>query len=888
MKPISCLGLIIFLASGFWVKAQEPILRLGTKLDDVRQEAHVNNISYFLLHDYQNNYSLYAFDEKKERPAHIMDIDDLWKHHLNGVYLRTTPNKLYLMYSSNDSCVVFQEIDGLQKGDSSKFFGRIMKSDNYAVQSGNSKLYFGAIDWMADKGYLHSFSPNGQTKFETIAQLNIKHTLYGAPLGNDFIFSAKKDENGETLWKASGTSTSVQKIADIGFLGDGMFHQGKLYFSGKLTKLAPCVTDGTTSGTHIINKTLNGGSGASADFVPLKKGVLLLTDTAGTGNDNFYYLDNTGKLTLILKGYDYDFNRAPSVQQLDDDKIVFKVTHKGNDLLLSSKLDGSGTSVLDTVGLNMQGLTSDGKGKVYYGERQPSDSVDILMIDVKNSLRKKFVKSVDRAGEHLGLDSNLLTISVMYWSNQHLYLHGYFHYTNWSLIQVVDKAYKGTLSVYNDLNKNGQQDQGEYALNTIDIEIDGGTLQEVQTGESGKVNFALPKGKHTISVLVPQYWVATTDSVFEVKLPQQQSQLDLKVGVYASTIKKTLEGSVVMNRTRCGFNTVNWISVENSGTVALDGEFILNLDTLIGLDSFEIAATQSNSHSATWELGTILPRTRKRFKFYTTMPGTQHMGSTLKIDYTVNGYENNSKVFSEQDSLDNELTCSYDPNDKQVSPDRMGDANPTLFTEKLRYTIRFQNTGTDTAFTVKVVDTLSPHLDWSSFNLRSTSHPVVVERYDDGRIAFVFENILLPDSHVNEPESHGFIHFDIESKSGLQENTVIENTAYIYFDFNPAIVTNTTLNTMVSNLPVSTNHLSSDASFNLFPNPANHLLYVVSPNTNQVGSITLRDQSGKVLSVQTFKGSNQTPVRVHELPTGFYFVEIATPNHVQVEKLVKN
>jgi len=71
-------------------------------------------------------------------------------------------------------------------------------------------------------------------------------------------------------------------------------------------------------------------------------------------------------------------------------------------------------------------------------------------------------------------------------------------------------------------------------------------------------------------------------------------------------------------------------------------------------------------------------------------------------------------------------------------------------------------------------------------------------------VEFSFKNILLPDSTTNEPLSHGFVSYKINPKIGLTENTTIENTASIYFDFNPPIVTNTIQNVMVSELPKTT------------------------------------------------------------------------------------
>jgi uncharacterized repeat protein (TIGR01451 family) len=58
-----------------------------------------------------------------------------------------------------------------------------------------------------------------------------------------------------------------------------------------------------------------------------------------------------------------------------------------------------------------------------------------------------------------------------------------------------------------------------------------------------------------------------------------------------------------------------------------------------------------------------------------------------------------------------EVGSSYDPNDKAASPRGLGDDHYILPNEPLNYTIRFQNTGNDTAFTVVIRDTLDMDLD---------------------------------------------------------------------------------------------------------------------------------------------------------------------------------
>ncbi|MBW7468673.1 IPT/TIG domain-containing protein [Pontibacter aydingkolensis] len=147
---------------------------------------------------------------------------------------------------------------------------------------------------------------------------------------------------------------------------------------------------------------------------------------------------------------------------------------------------------------------------------------------------------------------------------------------------------------------------------------------------------------------------------------------------------------------------------------------------------------------------------------------------------------------------------SYDPNDKLVSPIGLTEENYTPTGAALKYKIRFQNTGTDVAYRVVVVDTLSGHLDLSTLQLGSTSHSARFEVSGKGKpvLTWTFDNIMLPDSTTNEPGSHGYIQFSIKPKVDLAEKTAVENFADIFFDFNSPIRTNITTNRIYDMPPV--------------------------------------------------------------------------------------
>jgi hypothetical protein len=145
------------------------------------------------------------------------------------------------------------------------------------------------------------------------------------------------------------------------------------------------------------------------------------------------------------------------------------------------------------------------------------------------------------------------------------------------------------------------------------------------------------------------------------------------------------------------------------------------------------------------------------------------------------------------------ITCAYDPNDKFVLPEGVGTHHAVPIDQDwLDYEIRFQNTGTDTAFNVLLIDRLSSDLDWSSMEVLGTSHPltnIFIEQ--DGEMNFRYAHINLPDSGTNMAGSNGYVRFRMRPLPDRPNLTEIHNSAEIYFDYNAPVITNTTLTTLV-------------------------------------------------------------------------------------------
>ncbi|MCB9355527.1 MAG: hypothetical protein H6575_13245 [Lewinellaceae bacterium] len=240
-----------------------------------------------------------------------------------------------------------------------------------------------------------------------------------------------------------------------------------------------------------------------------------------------------------------------------------------------------------------------------------------------------------------------------------------------------------------------------------------------------------------------------------------------------------------------------------------------------------------------------------------------------------------------------EVVGSYDPNDKQGFPVGYGNEHFIKPHTDLNYLIRFQNTGTDTAFTVVVRDTLSKWLDPASVRPGAASHPFTWSLEENGILVFHFDNILLPDSNVNEAASHGFVQFGVSQQPDVALGAAIENTAAIYFDFNAPVITNTTLHTVGENFYiVSVDEVPGGNLFpvEISPNPFREQTTMRLPDAAPADALfRLYDQAGKLMRSEAFSGRT-LQFSAGNMPSGFYWFEIRGTNGQTVGsgKMIRN
>ena len=210
---------------------------------------------------------------------------------------------------------------------------------------------------------------------------------------------------------------------------------------------------------------------------------------------------------------------------------------------------------------------------------------------------------------------------------------------------------------------------------------------------------------------------------------------------------------------------------------------------------------------------------------------------------------------------------SFDPNDKLVVPSGVGPNHLTSPDASFEYTIRFQNIGNDTAFTVVVLDTLSEFLDVSSFSSGASSHPYEVEILEGRIIRWEFDNILLVDSTTNEPASNGFVRFTIDQNEGNENGTLITNSAGIYFDFNLPVITPTVFNTISDPLFAEIDAcddfmVSHDIICNDFNSTYNVILTFMGGNAGLNGYIVSNEITGEIINADSDEPLNLGPFAI--------------------------
>jgi uncharacterized repeat protein (TIGR01451 family) len=383
----------------------------------------------------------------------------------------------------------------------------------------------------------------------------------------------------------------------------------------------------------------------------------------------------------------------------------------------------------------------------------------------------------------------------------------------------------GVLSgrVYIDDDVDCVRDGTENSVPSTIVEIVPGPIY-VTTSSTGQYSVGLNFGSYTITEQNAVFDQSCTGSVTLASANQP-----FNVGC-AGGEPLDVQLAMANGPARPGFELQYGIAVENLTPASTGAVTVtMTLDPTLGFISANPTPSTVAGNVLTWNLVMNQVFQQRQLSVRTQVPPDVGLiGSTLTTTALLTTANTDGNLANNSASSNQLVTGSYDPNDKRAFTST-GGTTAWLINEDewIDYIIRFQNTGTDTAFNVIITDTLPGTLDPSSIIWGAASHAHSRALVGQGVLKFIFPNILLPDSNVNEPLSHGFVGFRIRPRLPLLPGDEIINIANIYFDFNPPIITEPSV--LVAEFSTGVEE-AADGRINVHPNPTSDQVWISVPS----------------------------------------------------------
>ena len=435
--------------------------------------------------------------------------------------------------------------------------------------------------------------------------------------------------------------------------------------------------------------------------------------------------------------------------------------------------------------------------------------------------------------------------------------------------------------IYRDENSDCAFQPAEKALKQISVIAQSGSKKYSATTDlNGNFSMATTGGDYSLSIAQPGSYWSYCDLPNPLSLEASNDTAWVSIGAKATVICPEMEisiGSPVFRR--CFDNNYLTVQYQNFGTApAVNAYVTVTLDPKLIYLSATASLLGQNGQVYTFDIGTVDIGVSGFFSIIFKVDCDAELSELLCVDSHV--YPDTlciptvPRMSSNQFCLP--VVASYDPNDKTALVDGKPETAKILPDKGLEYLIRFQNTGTDTAFNIVIADTLSSQLDPASVVPGASSHPYFFELRDGNILRFVFSNILLPDSNTNEAASHGFVKFFIRQKPDNAIGSTLSNRAAIFFDYNDPVITNESK--LLVSSSVKTKETTAAIEAKIRPVPAHDRVEVLLPaDATAIVSWKLFDVAGQVLRTGGAEPVNFFILR-NGLPSGFYWCQLMLEN----------
>ena len=438
--------------------------------------------------------------------------------------------------------------------------------------------------------------------------------------------------------------------------------------------------------------------------------------------------------------------------------------------------------------------------------------------------------------------------------------------------------------VFNDLNQNCTQEFGESSAPGVIVKLTPENIF-IMTDYNGRYYFPTDsnsKIQHLVELQLPKYREATCGSIKPAIITSQLTIANIDFGLRPNGTH--IDASTQVNdftgwRARQGFDEHYKICVDNRGTQKIEsGKLVFKTDERLTNWVFSDQPIRFQNNTAEWNIKPLLANERYCLNAKTTIPVDIALQSEILFDAKIvigdlqdEDMTNNSCVLKQK------IVAAIDPNDKKTQQNYF--IEPT--TKVIDYKIRFQNTGIDTAYNILITDTIDSNLSIGYqgtqeevSHLKNFNSVMTYWKQPNGKyqykLSWMFNNILLADSNTNEEASHGYINYKLNLAGTLPIGTEITNRAFINFDFQEAIITNTAKN--IVSLPNNVKTALPLGQLSIYPNPANDYITIANPLKSSI-NITVINSLGQIVLSKTVAAESKLTVSTMSMAKGLYMIQ---------------
>lgn len=232
-------------------------------------------------------------------------------------------------------------------------------------------------------------------------------------------------------------------------------------------------------------------------------------------------------------------------------------------------------------------------------------------------------------------------------------------------------------------------------------------------------------------------------------------------------------------------------------------------------------------------------------------------------------------------------------NDLQVLGDAVFTPQEIASGADVLFLIRFENTGSDTAYNVVVRDTLDPRFDANTVEVIDASHGYQLLR-DQGFVRWYFNGIRLPSNNEDGPgnsNASGYVLFKVQPHRFLLPGQSIQNRACISFDDNGTFCTNYASIWLEEDQSGTEEPKVFDRGYVIVPNPNRGQFSVqqtvqTKPNPDDTVKWWICDMNGKTVYDGSSSDLQSMPEQVLlERPCpGLYMLWVKNNGKLQVEQ----